>query len=379
MLNNIKKLLNLNNYIIEDDSDFIFSSFSPSKEKEEEKSSFKLKIFNNLKKINNIIINTLISLKYNEEISLKNFLNNYCYDSKNNKTNKMEEVKKIIYKDGNLKILPKYFKEFTNLLSIEIINSNVENIDILKDIIFLQNINLSFNNIINISCLNDLKYIEDINLSHNKITDINENTFEKNKLIKVNLGYNNLTNVNFLYYLVNVQNLNLEGNNLTNDILLNRLDKINFLKILNLNNNNLTNLIFSTKKEFHWLEVLYVNNNNLTSLNGLFLSDTLFQLEAKNNKIKTIEHLREKHIYESILLENNPLKYIKLKQNIEEYIASEKTLDFDYNDLIIYNDRKSSIESKLKERTNKRRRDKIIKIQSGIKEEKSNDLDISFF
>jgi Leucine-rich repeat (LRR) protein len=456
LLKHIKNFIILNNYIIEDDSGgHIYIPKTPNG------------ILNNIKEINNNIKNIWISMQYEDEISFKEFLNKHCYDKNKNRTNKMEEVKKIIYKDGNLKILPKYFKEFKNLENIEITNSNVENIDSLKDCKKITRIDLSNNNIKDISVLEFLEKLSILNLNKNKINNIKpiselgilkrlylsyneienipidnkwyfliEFQIANNKLKKIlnfiksaqikeidfsynqierlsgdfflgvgstlttlDLSYNNFNdhndNFDFLQILYYLKVLNLEGNNLTNE---NLGDWFLFLKnivSLNLNKNQLENLELITINKntqkcefFQSLEVLTINDNNLTSLKGLELMVNLLRLEAKNNKIKTIEYLNpiKNFKYGKFLLKDNPLKYINMEKSLEEYKNDKDTFDFDYNDLIVYNNRKLTVLNKLKNR--KKYKEKIIsiekiellnKIQSNIKEENSHDLDISFF
>ena len=217
---------------------------------------------NNILKLNNLGINSIIEIKGLEKLTNLKEL----YLSRN----KIFEIKGL--------------KHLTKLKVLDLSYNKIKQIQCLDTLLNLNQLYLNNNNINYISGLDNLIYLHYLNLDSNNIVEINGLNYNKNLHI-LNLSHNNIIKIKNLKSLINLFFLALNNN------------KIKHIEGLE----NLINL-----------RVLRLNDNDLTEIKGLINLRKLTTLNLANNKIKSIAESNLPRL-NFINLDNNQISEEDLK------------------------------------------------------------------
>ena len=177
-------------------------------------------------------------------------------------------------------------KKFTNLLSIELDNNNLTNIDILADLSKLAYISVKNNNITDVSALGNLEKLNAI------VLDGNSNI----------TGYSNIKSI----YTLSLINCNLNS--------IENLQQMQQLNMLYLNDNSLTNLDFSNLPSN--LTTLHLSNTNLSSIEEINIEKLLYLTISDNpiTSLKGIEKLTELYHLD---ISNSPILSLDEIENLK--------------------------------------------------------------
>ena len=196
------------------------------------------------------------------------------------------------------------FSELTKLeklTSLELIDSNIEDITELSDLISLTNLSLAGNNLTDIRYLSGLTSLKVLHVGGNKLTNVT-GLSGLTSLTNLHLGDNQLTDVTGLSGLSSLRDLHLGDNKLT-DVM--DLSGLSALTNLNLNENRLTNV--TGLSGLPSLKVLHLSDNQLidvTSLSGL---SALTNLTVWGNKLTSLAGLSGIPSLTNLHVSNNQL------------------------------------------------------------------------
>jgi len=231
-----------------------------------------------------------------------------------------------------------------NLTHLDLINNQITDITILKDLTNLTQLYLSNNQITDITPLKDLKNLTQLHLSSNQITDITP-LKDLTSLTTLYLSYNQITDITPLKDLKNLTELVLFNNQITN---ITPLKDLKNLTNLDLRRNQITDI--TPLKDLKNLTTLNLNNNQITDITPLKDLIKLKRLNLDNNKIKFFpkELLNlnlviklEDDWKDGIILQRNPIEEPPMeimaqgREAIVEYFASLKEGQEKINELKI--------------------------------------------
>jgi len=257
-------------------------------------------------------------------------------------------------------------KLFKGLWFLTIKNSNITNLDFLKNFTEINHLDFSNNDISDISGLEYATQVTNLNLSNNQITDISslKKFYSLKNLI---LDNNKITNYNgtfdLLYSLSNLSMKNcgitdfelghllIDALNLSGNPGLNIVDKIR-VRLLQLDNNNMNNLNILEKIDKERLETLSIVNNDIKDVSVLKDFANLNSINLSGNKnIENLNILKEIFDYND-KVENDDnvintfldgtIKNIVKKKEIESSDKTTKNMlflnDCNISDITMFND-----------------------------------------
>ena len=210
----------------------------------------------------------------------------------------------------------------------------LENIDSLKNLKNIEELDLSYTGIKNLSALRKMTSLKKLDLTGNKIRDIRDLKCLTN-LTQLYLDKNSLNNISDLKSLINLTVLSLSENSLTDlsaledltnlielDLRSNKLSDIKVLSgltnltTINLSYNYITDV--TVLNDLSYLRNIYLANNELRNINSLKKLNGAVWLDLSRNKIKNLPEsllnfelmIKWDFDYEnpSIFLNDNPLE-----------------------------------------------------------------------
>lgn len=221
-------------------------------------------------------------------------------------------------------LMPK-IRSLDNLISLNLRDNNLTNIEFLKELKHLTSLNLSFNRLSNYDFLIELKDLKTLHLSNNLLTDI-DFLKQLKGLEMLYLSFNGLTNCSVIKELTGLKNLHLSGNRLSDFDFLKELKE---LTSLSLSFTILPNLDFL--KELKKLSKLSFNSNNLVSIEFLKELKGLTSLSLKNNPDLDLPQNLKAMISER----SDSLNRDEINQIIQYYEQLEKGKDYIYETRVL--------------------------------------------
>ena len=273
---------------------------------------------NQLKKIN---------LRYNELLTNLNIANNnldrinlnfnknleYLNLSKNNlskfDTLPISKIKKLDLSNNSIEDIK--LTNMKDILSLRLKNNKLKEVN-LKNNLKLEELDISFNDIKELSYFSNLTSLD---IENTNIEDVIVNK----ELKRVNIASTKFKNIDFIKNLENLEDLNIANTNIsildlskyTNLKTLNisdtYLDKLNikdnlFLQILKASKAHIKNIDLNSNKD---LEIIDLSNNKIEEIDLKSLIN-LKKLNLSNNKLKTIDLNKNKNLI-SLFLNSNEL------------------------------------------------------------------------
>lgn len=194
--------------------------------------------------------------------------------------------------------------------------SQIKNIEIIGSLINLEELRLEGNSIRDIDFLEELSNLKWLDLGRNFIEDI-EVLKELENLEGLNLRVNNISDIEPLLALSKLEDLDLSSNQKINNIHLIR--ELSGLKSLGLNNTNLDDLSFLDN--LIRLERLGAGRNNISDLSPLSKLKDMKYLYLSDNNIRTIEDLFNLEKLITLDISRNPIESLEqikeLPKNIQ--------------------------------------------------------------
>lgn len=231
-------------------------------------------------------------------------------------------------------------KEFENLTELDLSKNNITNIDSLKNLKKLEKLSLSGNDISSgLGSLTDISTLKELDLSNTGLNDTNSSDVanglnavlsnKKENLEILDLSNNDLSKLdasNFSNQLGSLKVLNLNNNNINSLTL----PDLPVLEELYLSNNNLDDTSVSVIGDLSSLKKLYLNNNAITNIDSLTSLSDLVDLSVANNKIDLPRSLSNKLTkLEALNLENCSLSNV----DVLSYLINLKFLDLSNNNI----------------------------------------------
>ena len=214
--------------------------------------------------------------------------------------------------DKKLKELAESLTSLTSLTTLNLINNQLTDISVLKELPNLTWLNLSSNPLTDISVLNELSNLTRLGLrGNNELTDISVLN-ELPNLTRLDLSSNPLIDISVLKELSNLTRLDLRGNNELTDISV--LKELPNLTRLDLRDNELTDI--SVLKELPNLTQLYLSDNHLTDISVLKELPNLTRLYLRSNQLTDISVLKELPNLTQLDLSNTKLTDISVLKEL---------------------------------------------------------------
>jgi Leucine-rich repeat (LRR) protein len=264
---------------------------------------------------------------------------NNCNLSKIPPISSLEELKYLSLNDSKISDI-KTLSKLNKLIDLELNNNNINDIETLSNFTELKYLDLGNNNISDIAAIEDLSNIESLNLSNNDIKDIsaiknNKNlsilhighnpiedisTISKMNLLKdVDIGYTNIDNINVLSNLYKLERIDCSG--LKNVKSVRGLIFLPNVKSLYMSDN--PQLDFSTisiPKFKDTIKYLSIDNSDLKNLNFMSGLNPNY-LSIKNNKIESLEGLKNCSRLFKIVADENEIKSLKGCESLDELVS----------------------------------------------------------
>jgi internalin A len=247
----------------------------------------------------------IFELKWLRELSFNDFNTAKLTNSK-----KSLYINKGIYNRIETKVLPQSFEELVNLVKLDLGGPffkewKLRDVNILKKLSSLKELDLSENGLSDISFLSKLINIKHLDLSSNQISDI---SVLKNlvSLEYLNISFNTIKDINPLIHLSKLESLELNST-LSSDY--SSLQKLTSLKKLQLNSNHLIDINFLiglTKLK----DLTLSDNCFIKDFSILQKFDTLYFLDLSLNKINDISNLLNLNNISFLNLSNNRITNI---------------------------------------------------------------------
>jgi Leucine-rich repeat (LRR) protein len=299
------------------------------------------------RKIINIqeIINDIESFKLNVECegnfhllprknALRNVLNNISFV--NTKLNKIEGLSNVIEANNILLEENKTLKSLEGLLNIGrvtedyiIINAEFKNLDNLKNLTKVRKLHIENVPIEDLNGINRYLNCDEIYFNNIKIK-----TFRRTNMglalrrgcKKITINNSLLEDLGGLELVKNLDFLDLKNNKLKKITGLANLEKVNFI---DLSNNELTNVHGLRKiKELRYLDL---SNNKITSVSGLRILEVVNEhLKLNDNLLESLRRMEKLRKVGTLDISNNMLKNVDELENLEEV---EYSIILDRNNL----------------------------------------------
>jgi internalin A len=214
--------------------------------------------------------------------------------------------------DKKLKELAESLTSLTSLTTLNLINNQLTDISVMKELPNLTWLNLSSNPLTDISVLKELSNLTRLGLrGNNELTDISVLN-ELPNLTQLDLSSNPLIDISVLKELSNLTRLDLRGNNELTDISV--LKELPNLTRLDLRDNELTDI--SVLKELPNLTQLYLSDNRLTDISVLKELPNLTQLYLRSNQLTDISMLKKLPNLTRLDLSSNQLTDISVLKEL---------------------------------------------------------------
>ncbi len=171
------------------------------------------------------------------------------------------------------------------IVALSIIESDIQDISLISNLINLKELYLGGNQIFDISALNNLKNLTYLDLGGNQILDISVLSHLTN-LTELYLGGNQISDISVLSHLTNLKVLYLYNNQVSDISALGCLTK---LTSLNLYNNRVSDI--SALSNLLNLIDLDLENNQISDISALSHLTSIIELDIKNNQIADVRFL----------------------------------------------------------------------------------------
>ncbi|MDY0134280.1 MAG: GNAT family N-acetyltransferase [Atribacterota bacterium] len=196
--------------------------------------------------------------------------------------------------NNKLTKLPESFAKLKALSNLDLRRNTFENIPESLFSLELRSLNLSSNRLDSLAFLEHFKELRVIDLSHNNIEKIDLSLEPNNQLRTLNLSHNFLRDIAALFESVP------------------HLERLVFS----------TNFLQSIPESIgcmRALEELDISDNHLTSIDPVFFTLNIERLVLSGNQFGELK-LEGLELLESLSLDENPLKYLEIKENFAPYL-----------------------------------------------------------
>lgn len=219
-------------------------------------------------------------------------------------------------------------KNLFNIEHLDLSNNNIKNISAIKNNKNLKSLDINNNPIEDISIIKEMTLLEWLNISYTDIDNINDIS-KLYKLKSINCsGLKKLKSIRALIFLPNVWSLELNDNpQLDFNTISIPLFKDN-IEYLYMKNSNLTNLNFMKGLN---PRQLFIENNKIESLEALKNCTDLFKIVAEKNEIKSLNGLENLKNLVVIYIGDNKITLSEEDKNILSNLLELKTLDISKN------------------------------------------------
>ena len=226
-----------------------------------------------------------------------------------------DKTKEIEFKDENLKriLLEKYDMDsdqkiteydMKNIYSLELDNSNIQDLSGLEYATNLIHLDLNSNSITDISALSGLTSLTFLNLNWNNITDISALS-KLTSLTYLDVSTNNINDISTLSKLTSLTFLDISSNNIEDISELSGLTSLTSLYIINDNIKDINVLSGLTS-----LMTLNISSNSIEDISTLSKLTSLTSLDISSNIIEDISALSELTLLTSLDISFNNVKDI---------------------------------------------------------------------
>ena len=329
---------------------------------------------NNLTKFDTLAISKVKQLDLSNNnlsnIKLTNMKDIISLRLKNNKLKDINLKNNLLLEELDISFNNiKELSYFSNLTSLDIEKTDIEDVIVNKE---LKRVNIGSTKFKNIDFIKDLELLEELNISNTDIDSLDLSNYKKLKTLDISNTYLEKFNIkeNTLLEILKASKAHIKNIDLSNnkelvllDLSNNKIEEISLkelvnLKDLNLSNNKLKSLDLSKNIK---LISLVLNENELTEVNTLEFKD-LETLEIANNNIEKLDlknnvNLNKLNISSTKIKDINVENLKKLKNlnisnlNIKE-IRPFDILEVDYsnnaiNDISIFKDVLNDINKKV--------------------------------
>ncbi|WP_053104177.1 leucine-rich repeat domain-containing protein [Bacillus sp. FJAT-27231] len=250
-----------------------------------------------------------------------------------------EDMSKLIWLDGSdEEITDLTGLEFaTSLTDLELVRNQISNINALKNLKNLSELDLAVNNITDISALEGLTNLTELDLLNNQISDIRALKNLTN-LTTLDLSVNQISDISALGNMIDLTNLDITNNEISNINVLGRLPN---LDILYLSANQISDI--TELRNLTNLTELDLFNNQVSDVSPLMSLTNLTRLTLLQNQITDISALENLINLTSLDVSKNKVSDISAIKNLTN-LTDIGLYDNQISDISTLRDWKNSVE-----------------------------------
>ncbi|QHI35177.1 Internalin-A [Kordia antarctica] len=200
------------------------------------------------------------------------------------------------------------------LITLNLSNNRISNIDFLTNLTSLEILDLSENKISNIDALKNLTSLTALNLYQNDISDISALS-KLTSLTGLYLSDNQISDLKPLSKLTSLTIMNLDNTQIRD---LNPLSELTSLIDLSLQENQISDL--NPISKLTSLTELYLSSNQISNLKSLPKLTSLTYLDLSSNLISKLNPLSELKFLKTIYIDNNPCTVNENLELLENHI-----------------------------------------------------------
>ncbi len=245
------------------------------------------------------------------------------------------EIIKLLERNIGKKLKPITFRDILSskngytlnedrkVIGLNLSNLEISDIEILKDLIYLDQVNLGSNKISDISPINNLFDLSKLYLFNNLITDISSIKELKN-LKFLSLSNNYISDISPLHELTVLNQLNLYNNQISD---ISPIKNLKTLTILNLERNRISDI--SALKKLTSLMELNLSCNHISGISAIKNMTALTTLNLHRNQISDISALKKLRALTTLNLQQNQISDISALKKLKSLL----TLDLHQNQI----------------------------------------------
>lgn len=285
-------------------------------------------------------------------------IDSYSWDEVGYVVNSKGRVEVLNLHSQNIKNLPKYINDLSELKILHLVGNMIESIKNIKNLKKLEILVIQHNQIKNISILEELKSLRELYLSHNPIYDLKPieglNNIRKlfimdtlvidcspiNSLINLEelyLGDNEVKNPKFLLNCRKLVELSIDSNIITDAVLTDQIyDCIQKLNLNILRISGFESIKIDRIVEFSQLKSLSITLCNLKDIEMISKMKLLQELNLSYNDIEDIQELSKLNLLQRLNLSRTFVKDISPLKNLRflKYLNLNNTLIKDLKPLL---------------------------------------------